>query len=149
MAFALSARSRKRLHGVHPDLKSVVERAIEITTVDFGVTCGVRTPAEQRELYAYGRTKPGPKRTNTLRSKHLVNPATGFGHAVDLVPYLHGDVEWDDDGKLGLWDDIADAMKSAARELKVAIRWGGDWDGDGISGERGEWDRPHFELVRR
>lgn len=139
MAFALSARSRARLAGVHPELKAVVERAIQITTVDFGVIEGVRSEARQRALYAQGRTKPGKIVTWTLRSNHFIQPSTGYGHAVDLVPYVDNDIEWDDNGKLGLWPRVAEAMKSAAQELGVAIQWGGDWK---------RVDRPHFELVR-
>lgn len=137
MSFTLSKRSRARLAGVHPDLVRVVCRAIEITTVDFGVLEGVRSEARQRALYAQGRTRPGPIVTWTLRSNHFIQPRTGYGHAVDLVPYLDGAMEWDNDGRLGLWPRIAEAMKSAADELGVAITWGGDWRTP---------DRPHFEL---
>lgn len=38
MSFCLSARSRRALEGVHPDLVAVVEAAIQRTTVDFMVT---------------------------------------------------------------------------------------------------------------
>lgn len=139
MAFGLSKQSRARLAGVHPDLRRVVERAIEITTCDFGVIEGVRSDARQRALYAQGRTTPGPKVTWTLRSNHFIQPSTGYGHAVDLVPYVDGDMEWDNNGRLGLWPRVAEAMKSAADELGVAITWGGDWRTP---------DRPHFELRR-
>ena len=39
------------------------------------------------------------------------------------------------------------SMMRAARELKVPIRWGADWDRDGIPREKGETDSPHFELA--
>lgn len=52
MAFRLGAQSRARLAGVHPDLVRVVERAIQLSSVDFSVLEGVRTPQRQRELYA-------------------------------------------------------------------------------------------------
>ena len=38
MAFKLSTRSKNKLEGVHPDMVAVVERAIELTKVDLGVT---------------------------------------------------------------------------------------------------------------
>ena len=50
MTFKLSKRSLSRLEGVNPDLVRVVHRAIQITPVDFGVTCGVRTLEEQKSL---------------------------------------------------------------------------------------------------
>jgi peptidoglycan L-alanyl-D-glutamate endopeptidase CwlK len=141
MTYALGPQSRARLQGVHPDLVKVVERAIELTDQDFMVLEGVRTPARQKELYAQGRTAPVPKVTWTLNSNHFINPKTGFGHAVDLVPFP---VDWSHT-KL---DVVSKAMFAAAWELGVPIRWGADWDRDGKPREKGETDSPHFELHR-
>lgn len=142
MPYALGQKSRQRLAGVHPDLVRVVERAIEISPQDFTVLEGVRTPARQRELYAQGRTKPGPIVTWTLKSNHFVNEATGYGHAVDVAPWP---IDWNDSQK---FDRISAAMFQAAMEQCTMIRWGADWDRDGKPRERGETDSPHFELVR-
>jgi len=141
MTHVLSARSRTRLQGVHPDLIRVVERAIQLSRQDFTVLEGVRTPERQKQLYAQGRTKPGPKVTWTLNSRHFVNPKTGYGHAVDLAPFP---IDWSD---LTKFDAISRAMFDAAKELGIAIRWGADWDRDGKPRERGETDSPHFELA--
>jgi peptidoglycan L-alanyl-D-glutamate endopeptidase CwlK len=150
MAFRFSARSRAALAGVHPDLVRVVERALALSRVDFMVIEGVRTPARQRELYAQGRTKPGPKVTWTMNSNHFVK-ADGFGHAVDLLPAPY-DWKIDDPKSTPEIDDnfalVAAAMYRAADELGVRIRWGANWDGDRQWRERGETDNPHFELVR-
>ena len=144
MPFTLSARSRSRLVGVHPDLVRVVERAIRLTPVDFAVLEGVRTPARQRELYAQGRTKPGPVVTWTMTSNHFA-AADGYGHAVDLVP---SPIDWEGPTRFPKFDAIAKAMFAAAKELGVSIRWGADWDVDGNPRERGESDSPHFELAK-
>ena len=140
MAYKLGTRSRANLAGVHPDLARVVERAIEISAVDFMVIEGVREDTRQRELYAQGRTKPGPIVTWTLKSKHR-RQADGWGHAVDLLPAPY---DWKD---LRKFDLVAQAMFRAAEELGKKIRWGADWDRDGKPRERGESDSPHFELV--
>ena len=114
----------------------VVKRAIEITSQDFVVIEGLRTQARQDELWAQGRTKPGPVVTWTKdASSH------GTGHAVDICPYP---VDWND---LKKFNAIADAMFAAADELGVPLRWGADWDRDGILRERWESDSPHFELA--
>ena len=141
MTHVLSARSRTRLQGVHPDLIRVVERAIQLSRQDFTVLEGVRTLERQKQLYAQGRTKPGPKVTWTLNSRHFVDPKTGYGHAVDLAPFP---IDWSD---LTKFDAISRAMFDAAKELGIAIRWGADWDRDGQPRERGESDSPHFELA--
>ena len=158
MPFSLSARSRGRLEGVDPRLVKVVERAIQITTVDFMVVEGVRSDEQCRINYGRGRTaaqlaakgiasryaKPNlPKVTwlsNPYNSKHR-RQADGHGHAVDLLPAPY---DWK---VLADFDKVAKAMLQAASELGVAIRWGADWDHDGRPRERGETDSPHFELA--
>lgn len=140
MPFSLSADSRSHLKGVDPRLVRVVERAIAISEVDFRVICGVRTAAEQRELYAQGRTKPGKIVTWTLNSRHIPDPKTGLGRAVDLLPAPY---DWK---QLLPFDKVAKAMMQASAELGVPIRWGANWDSDAQVREKGETDNPHFEL---
>lgn len=135
------SRSLRNLEGVHPDLIKVLERALQISEHDFFVNEGVRTPERQKELYAQGRTKPGPKVTWTLISNHFKNAKTGFGHAVDIYKF-----PFDNKQPASVSKSIAKAMMIAADELDIPIRWGGDWDMDGNYFERGESDSPHFEL---
>lgn len=141
MTYRLGIKSQMRLAGVHPRLITVVERAIMLTRQDFMVLEGVRTPERQKQLYAQGRTAPGDIVTWTLNSNHFIHPETGYGHAVDLVPYP---VDWETPAK---FDAIALAMFQAASELGVKLRWGADWDRDGRPREKGESDSPHFELA--
>jgi len=124
MRYQLGQRSRERLQGVHPDLVRVVERAIELTSVDFTVLEGLRTTDRQKTLVAAGASK-------TMNSRHIT------GHAVDLAAYVDGQVDW----SWPLYERIAATMKLAAKELNVMIVWGGDW--------RTFKDGPHFELDRK
>lgn len=116
-------RSEKNLVGVHPDLVKVMRLAIERTTVDFGITEGLRTKERQKELF-------DQKKSRTMNSRHLT------GHAVDVMAYVNGKGSW-------LWDlyeAINKAVQEAADELKVPIVWGGSW--------ASFRDGPHFELDR-
>ena len=119
--FKLGPRSLARLEGVHPDLVKVVMRAIELTPVDFTVLEGLRTPERQKTLVAAGASQ-------TLKSRHLT------GHAVDLGAWVDEQVDW----SWPLYHKIADAMKTAAADLKIPIEWGGAW-----SQFR---DGPHWQL---
>jgi peptidoglycan L-alanyl-D-glutamate endopeptidase CwlK len=139
MSFKFSTTSKNNLIGVHPDLVKVVERALELSSVDFKVVEGVRSPARQRMLYAQGRTTPGKIVTWTLNSNHF-KKADGYGHAVDLLPAPY---DWEETKPFDL---VAKAMFAAGKELGVEIRWGADWDEDGNPRERGESDSPHVEL---
>lgn len=146
----LTPASHKKLEGVHPALVRVVLAAVERVRLPEGITGvmiteGVRSLARQRELYAKGRTAPGPKVTDTLNSRHL-RGVDGWGKAVDLAPVRAGGaIAWD---SLPAFNAIATAMLAAASEHQVPIRWGADWDRDGKFREKGEWDSPHFELLR-
>lgn len=140
MAFILGKRSRQRLIGVHPDLVKVLEGALALSPIDFTVIEGVRTLERQQELYAKGRTTPGPKVTWSMQSRHLT------GHAVDIGPFdAKGNILWAETKK---FLTIGKAMFAAADQLCIPIRWGYDWDGDKILMESGEYDGPHFELAR-
>lgn len=150
MEFKLSQRSLSRLEGLEPELIGVVNRAIELTNVDFGVTCGIRSKAEQEKLVASGASQ-------TMRSKHLE------GRAVDVVAYIGPRITWE----LNVYDNIADAFKKAADELDVPLRWGAAWnvydlrgwnntmeeammhyiDARRSEGRRPFIDAPHFELT--
>ena len=151
MSFKLSQRSLDKLEGVHPDMVKCVKSAIEWTKVDFGVICGMRTEAEQRELVDKGASQ-------TMASKHLE------GLAVDLMAYCGSRASWE----LNLYDDIADAMAQASKTHGVPIKWGAAWSIGNIAqwnssmegamnsyidlrrseGRRPFIDGPHFELIQ-
>lgn len=151
MTFQLSRRSRDKLIGVDPQLVAVVERAIQLTKVDFAVTEGVRTAARQRELFEKGASQIAEGGTHVK------------GEAVDLVAFIGSRISWE----LNLYDDIADAMKWAAQEVGVGVRWGAAWNIPDIrkwngtmeaamnyyidtrrkQGQRPFIDGPHFELA--
>ncbi|WON77567.1 M15 family metallopeptidase [Serratia sp. UGAL515B_01] len=131
--FRFSKRSEENLKGVNPALVKVVRRAIELTTVDFMVIEGLRTQERQRQLVRNGTSQ-------TLSSRHLT------GHAVDCAPLVKGSIPWNDKSK---FKAVSDAMFTAAKELGVKIRWGGDWNENGRSDDEKFYDGPHFELRRQ
>jgi len=148
--FELSQRSLDRLNGVDDRLIKVVCRAIEITDTDFGVIEGVRSVEKQKELVEKGASQ-------TMKSKHI------DGLAVDLMAYVAGRGCWE----INVYDNIADAMKQAAKEEGVTLRWGAAWHINDIAqyegtmeeamneyidlrrsqGRRPFIDGPHFELM--
>ena len=122
MSFSLGERSKINLKGVDIRLVRIVEQAIKESAIDFSVTEGLRTPERQQQLVNDGFSQ-------TMKSKHLT------GHAVDLVALIDGKVSWDKQH----YPEIARAMKKAAAEQQVNIRWGGDF--------KSFFDGPHCELI--
>ena len=149
MTYKLGSRSKERLEGVDERMQTVVRSAIGRSSQDFSVICGLRTIEEQRKLVAKGASQ-------TMKSKHI------DGLAVDLAAYEDG-IRWE----LNLYDEIADAMREAAKDCDVKIRWGAAWhiddfgEYDGTAeeamneyidlrrsqGRRPFIDAPHFEIM--
>ena len=127
--FKFSQRSLDNLKGVHPDLVQVMTRTLQLSSVDFGITEGVRTRERQKILFA-------EKKSQTLNSRHIPG-ADGFGKAVDVAAYVNGKLTWN----YAEYVKIAGFVKTAAKELKIPITWGGDFVTfkDGV----------HFELSRK
>lgn len=124
MSRKFSKRSLDNLKGIHPDLRRVIDRALQESPVDFIVIEGLRTEARQKQLVASGASK-------TMKSRHLT------GHAVDLLPIgPNGKAEF----AWPLYEKLAPAVKRAAEAEGVKIVWGGDW--------QSFKDGPHFELDR-
>ena len=145
--YKLSQRSKDNLKGVHPSLKLLIEESIRDSPVDFTVTDGLRTTAEQKAIYAQGRTKPGKIVTKADGVKGLSNhqdeadgKKDGLGSAVDLYPYFDGKVQVNHKDTPKKLKEIATHIKAKAKELGIAIEWGGDWK---------FIDMPHFQLKKK
>jgi len=123
MTFALSQRSKDRLTGVHPDLVKVIEESIKESPLDFSITEGLRTRERQQSLFDAGKSQ-------TMNSRHLT------GKAVDIAVFKDDEVTWD----FKYYQLVADHIKKVAKELKIDLVWGGDW--------QSFKDGPHFELHR-
>jgi peptidoglycan L-alanyl-D-glutamate endopeptidase CwlK len=128
-------RSLERLNTCHPDLQRVMRAAIA-SGPDFSIICGHRGKAEQDEACAKGLSK-----TPFPTSKHNAVPSL----AVDIAPYP---IDWKDEARFVA---LARHVLAVAAELGVKLRWGGDWDGDGMTRSEGDTDErfvdlPHFEL---
>lgn len=133
------SKSANRLSGLHPVVKAAAERLIGETFakgVPIVITQGLRTIAEQDELYAQGRTKPGQIVTNAKGGYSNHN----FGMAIDFALLLP-------DGKNVSWDmkrdgngsGTADWYDVVAVAKVLGFAWGGDWNSFK--------DYPHFEMT--
>jgi len=137
----LSKRSKDALKGVHPKLVQLIEAAVIDSPIDFTVTEGLRTTARQQQLYAQGRTVKGVKVTNADGIKNKSNhqaKSDGFGHAVDLYPFVDGKVRVNEPYAINNLRTIANHIKAKAKILGVKVTWGGDW--------KSPFDPPHFQI---
>ncbi|QYY44797.1 M15 family metallopeptidase (plasmid) [Aneurinibacillus thermoaerophilus] len=100
------------------------------------ITQGYRSIAEQNELYAQGRTKPGKIVTNAKGGTSYHN----YGLALDFALYTP-------DGKQVVWDMNTDFNKNHKKDWMEVVQmfkargfeWGGDW--------RSFKDYPHVQMT--
>jgi len=98
-----------KLKTVDPGFEEKVVRVLfaveKATGVKWGVTAGLRSMAEQKTLYAQGRTTPGDKVTNAPAGSSAHN----FGLAVDIWPLkANGEPDWNTPAYGGVFKTLAD-----------------------------------------
>lgn len=93
--------------------------------INVKIICGTRTFDEQADLYAQGRTRPGPRVTNSPPGYSWHN----FGVAWDFVVFdEHGEPLWD-----------SPLMERCGRIAEsLGLQWGGSWTGF--------QDVPHIQM---
>jgi len=130
----LPPRTESNLSAVSPLLASIIRNlwprlsAIAIEEdANLEVICGYRSQSEQNQLYAQGRTKPGPKVTWTTHSKHTSREAVDFGlFDIGDRSYVDGA---DPKRARRIYQQIGMVCQDAG------LRWGGTFG-----------DPPHVEL---
>lgn len=124
---AVDARSEKIIATLVPEAQPIARALVQraaLNGIRIKVISGLRTYAEQDELYAQGRTNPGLKVTNARGGYSNHN----FGIAFDVgvfegQKYLPDSVKYKAVGVLG---------------TDLGLEWGGNW--------KTIVDEPHFQL---
>lgn len=141
--FQFGAASLGHLEECAAPLQMVANTAIRCSPIDFAIIEGFRPRAEQMLAFELGRSK-----VKWPMSKHNVTPSMAF----DAAPYP---VIWPDKDKspqlydkaLGRFYLMAGVILCTAKDLKIDVRWGGDWDMDGDVFDQNFDDLVHFELT--
>ena len=135
--YTFGNRSMEAYSTLHPLLQELMDDAIKL--VDFAILEGRRDKKEQDLAFGAGMS-----RVKYPNSKHNTAPS----HAVDVAPYP---IDWKDESRFAY---LAGIIMGLAKAKGIKIRWGGDWDSDGVMNTREEGedrkvlnDLVHFELV--
>lgn len=150
----VKAKSFARISGLHPVVKAATVALIErcyARGVNILITQGLRTIAEQNNLFAQGRTQAelntvGLSNVKAQPNKAMVTNAKGgtsyhnYGLAIDFALLLSDgkQVSWDlkrdgDGDKVADWTEVVQEAKA------LGFEWGGDF----VSIK----DAPHFQMT--
>lgn len=122
-----SKASAAKLATCHPELQRLFNEVIK--THDCTIICGARTLEEQQKAFIGGFSKiDGINK----KSKHQISKEQPLSLAVDTLPYP---IKWNDTAG---HDKFARAVKAIAEQLKIKVKWGGDF--------KDFLDKPHWEL---
>lgn len=130
-SFKLGQTSKRRCKGIDPRWFEVIDLALGITLIDFGIPKdgGFRTMDRQHAMFLDPTIVTGCDGINDI-SKHQ------SGLALDFFAYIDGRASWDHESLT----HIAAAFLQAAASLGFKIRWGGFFHPDG-------WDKCHLEFI--
>ncbi len=125
--YKLSKRSMLRLQGVDERLVKVIDLALSISNIDFGIPGdgGLRTAERQKELFDKKKSKC---------DGYINESYHQTGKAFDVYAYVDGKASWD---RYHL-TQVAAAILQASAMLGHNVEWGGLW--------KGFTDMPHFEI---
>ena len=135
--FRFGSRSLERREGISTRCVEILDHAILISPVDFGIPKdgGLRTSERQNELFLYKVSLCDGYR---VKSKHQ------SGRAFDVYAFVDGKASWEPE-HLSM---VAGAILQASSELGYPLKWGGlfrpfkshkDYDHG--------WDMGHFEEL--
>lgn len=124
-----SRTSAARLATCHPDLQAVMEQALQVC--DCTILCGYRNESEQNALFSEGKSQ-----LHYPKGRHNASPSL----AVDVAPYP---IDWHDRERFSYFAGVVIGIGAS---MGIAIRWGGDWDGDFDLKDNNFDDLVHFEL---
>jgi len=135
----VQSKSLSKLAGLNPIVRQITERLINQSFhagVPIVITQGLRTIAQQNQLYAQGRTTSGAIVTNARGGYSYHN----YGLAIDFALLLPDGaaVSWDI-SRDGDGDRERDWLEVAQLGKSLGFEWGGDWTS--------YVDMPHFQIT--
>jgi peptidoglycan L-alanyl-D-glutamate endopeptidase CwlK len=142
--FKLSKAGRQKLQTCDDDIQLIVNTALSISRVDFGIAEGHRSVELQQEYFRLGKSRvDGIK----IKGKHNYSPSRAF----DIYGYVNGKTNYEKDTMCylaGLIIAVSEMLYFSGR-IDSRLRWGGNWDKDGVilSDQKFD-DMPHFEIYK-
>lgn len=137
--FSYGTVSRQRLAGAHPLLQKLFNEAVK--KIDIQILQSQRGRDDQEYAFSHGYSK-----AHFGQSAHNWNPSI----ALDVCHYP---LDWKDrngflavQAVVGWYNPMKNTGHGLAKNMKIPIRWGGDWNMNGILTDEHLVDLPHYEL---
>ena len=149
MAHELSKSSLNKYMLLHKDAQLIIDWALKLIRVDFGISQTFRTYQKQLEYYLDGKSRLDPRRPDhSEKAKHMKRPAEAW----DFFAWVSGFREMSYDNchltYLGSGFVLIGEFLYKEGLITHKVRWGGNWDMDGhIIYDQKLRDLCHCELI--
>lgn len=121
-------------------LQQISRTAIDLAPIDFAIIHGWRDEHQQTLLFDSGASRL----RWPLSAHNALRNGEPCSLAVDFAPWINGDIPWSDSWAFSV---IAGVFFAAAEIHGTRIRWGGDWNMDGLTTDQTLLDYGHIELL--
>jgi len=145
--FAYGTASMQKLNTCHPEIRHTMVEGLKVSPYDITIIWGFREKHAQNEAFAKGAsTKQWPNSSHNV----LETDGDPLSDAVDFAPWcilpngLMG-IPWDDTHAFAV---IGGILLATSIRLGYSLRYGGDWDMDGLTTDQILMDWGHLERVR-
>lgn len=144
MPYSFGARSKAKLNTVHPRLQNVFLKAIGRSPYDFTIVHGLRGKDIQNTLFESGAsTKKYPFSRHNTTQDPTIPLKENVSDAVDFAPWINGGIPWNE---THIFAAIYGVLAACAEEEGIRLRWGGDWNGNGVTSDQTLMDWGHVEI---
>ncbi len=143
--YRFGRRSSERLLTVCDDLQMIAHTAMELQIYDFTIVCGWRSKEAQMQAFLTGASRvrwPNSNHNNLDLNGEPNSNAFDFAPWCSLPSGKHG-IPWNDTHAFAVLGGI---FISAGASLGISIRYGGDWDMDGLTTDQKLMDWGHIEV---
>jgi peptidoglycan L-alanyl-D-glutamate endopeptidase CwlK len=142
MTWAYGKNSLENRDTCHPKLINVIDYGLHLSPVDIAIVWGWRDEVTQNGMFRSGVSQ---KQWPDSLHNHVIEGVHPQSLAFDFGPYVKGvAIPWEDTHMFAL---VAGIFFAAAEDQGTTLRWGGDWDMDGLTTDQDFMDWGHLELV--
>lgn len=139
--FRYGRTSQRNRDSCAPPLIELINKGLEVSPVDISIVRGWSGEDVQNMLKRTGASKLGWP----FSEHNFELDGEPHSKAFDFAPHLGKTIKipWDD---THLFSVVAGVFFSIAKPMGIKIRWGGDWDMDGLTTDQTFMDFGHIEI---
>jgi len=140
MPYVYGKTSQQNRDTCAPPLVEVMDLGLSRSPVDISIVRGWSGEDVQNMLFRKGASK----KAWPLSEHNFILEGTPHSKAFDFAPYVDEvKIPWED---THLFAVVAGVFLSAAIDLGIKLRWGGDWNMNGLTTDQSFMDWGHLEI---